>query len=111
MMDHRGDGPEDLLAIDAYLVVGAGQQGRSHVEALGLAIELLAAPGWRRTVAAAVSTGLPIPAMASALAYFDGYCSARTSANLIQALRDCFGAHTYERLDRPGSFHTNWLEP
>ena len=66
--------------------------------------------GWRRVVAAAVTHGIPIPAMASALAYFDGYRTARLPANLLQAQRDYFGAHTYERTDRPRGefFHTNW---
>ncbi|MEM1187684.1 MAG: decarboxylating NADP(+)-dependent phosphogluconate dehydrogenase [Pseudomonadota bacterium] len=66
--------------------------------------------GWRRTVARAVSAGLPVPAFSSALAYFDGYRSARLPANLLQAQRDYFGAHTYERLDRPRGefFHTDW---
>ncbi len=66
--------------------------------------------GWRRVVAAAVMHGIPIPALSSALAYFDGYRSARLPANLLQAQRDYFGAHTYERVDRPRGqfFHTNW---
>jgi 6-phosphogluconate dehydrogenase len=66
--------------------------------------------GWRRVVAAAAMHGIPIPALSSALAYFDGYRSARLPANLLQALRDYFGAHTYERVDRPRGqfFHTNW---
>jgi 6-phosphogluconate dehydrogenase len=66
--------------------------------------------GWRRVCAAAVSNGVPIPAMTSALAYFDGYRSERLPANLLQAQRDFFGAHTYERNDRPRGqyFHTNW---
>ena len=66
--------------------------------------------GWRRAVAAAVTHGVPVPAMASALAYFDGYRTARLPANLLQAQRDFFGAHTYERTDRPRGefFHTNW---
>ena len=51
---------------------------------------------------------MPAPALASALAYFDGYRAARLPANLIQAQRDYFGAHTYERTDRPGSVHTDW---
>jgi 6-phosphogluconate dehydrogenase len=69
-----------------------------------------AEPGWRRVCAAAVSQGVPVPAMTSALAYFDGYRSARLPANLLQAQRDYFGAHTYERTDRPRGqyFHTNW---
>ena len=66
--------------------------------------------GWRRVCAAAVMSGVPAPAMNSALSYYDGYRCARLSANLLQAQRDYFGAHTYERIDRPrGEFvHTNW---
>lgn len=66
--------------------------------------------GWRRACATAVSQGIPIPAISSALAYFDGYRSGRLPANLLQAQRDFFGAHTYERIDRPRGqfFHTNW---
>jgi 6-phosphogluconate dehydrogenase len=65
---------------------------------------------WRRVVAAAVQSGITTPALNSALAYFDGYRSERLPANLLQAQRDYFGAHTYERVDRPrGEFaHTNW---
>jgi len=59
-------------------------------------------------VAAATARGVPVPALGAALAYFDGYRSARLPANLLQAQRDYFGAHTYERVDRPGSFHTDW---
>jgi 6-phosphogluconate dehydrogenase len=66
--------------------------------------------GWRRVCAAAVTSGVPIPAMSSALAYYDGYRSDRLPANLLQAQRDFFGAHTYERVDKPRGqfFHTNW---
>ena len=69
-----------------------------------------AGPGWRRAVGAGVANGIPLPAMSAALAYFDGYRSARLPANLLQAQRDYFGAHTYERMDRPRGqfFHTNW---
>jgi 6-phosphogluconate dehydrogenase len=69
-----------------------------------------AEPGWRRAVGAGVTNGIPLPAMSSALAYFDGYRSAWLPANLLQAQRDYFGAHTYERVDRPRGqfFHTNW---
>jgi 6-phosphogluconate dehydrogenase len=65
---------------------------------------------WRRVVAAAVQNGIPAPALTSALAYFDGYRSERLPANLLQAQRDYFGAHTYERVDKPRGefFHTNW---
>ena len=71
---------------------------------------LQAQEGWRRVVAAAVEQGIPVPAMSSALAYFDGYRSERLPANLLQAQRDYFGAHTYERIDKPRGefFHTNW---
>jgi 6-phosphogluconate dehydrogenase len=67
-------------------------------------------PGWRRTVANAVDLGIPVPAYSTALAFYDGYRSARLPANLLQAQRDYFGAHTYERVDRPRGefFHTNW---
>jgi 6-phosphogluconate dehydrogenase len=66
--------------------------------------------GWRRACSAAIAGGIPLPAMSSALAYYDGYRSERLPANLLQAQRDYFGAHTYERVDRPrGDFsHTNW---
>ncbi len=66
--------------------------------------------GWRRVVAEAVRLGIPTPTMSAALSFFDGYRRASLPANLIQAQRDYFGAHTYERLDRPGGerFHTNW---
>jgi len=65
---------------------------------------------WRRVVAAAVAMGVPVPALSSALAFFDGYRHDRLPANLLQAQRDYFGAHTYERVDRPrGEFsHTDW---
>jgi 6-phosphogluconate dehydrogenase len=65
---------------------------------------------WRRVVAHAVYLGIPAPAMASGLAFFDGYRSGRLPANLLQAQRDYFGAHTYERVDRPRGefFHTDW---
>ena len=69
-----------------------------------------AEPGWRRTVARAVAAGIPVPTYASSLSFYDGYRSARLPANLIQAQRDSFGAHTYERVDEPRgrSFHSNW---
>jgi 6-phosphogluconate dehydrogenase len=68
-----------------------------------------AQPAWREVVATATRHGVAIPALSSALAYFDGYRSARLPANLLQAQRDYFGAHTYERVDRPGTFHTDWM--
>ena len=65
---------------------------------------------WRKVVVAAVQMGIPMPAMSAALAYYDGYRSGRLPANLLQAQRDYFGAHTYERIDKPRGefFHTNW---
>jgi 6-phosphogluconate dehydrogenase len=82
------------LLVDPYF---AGEIGRAQA-------------GWRRVIAAGVANGVPLPAMSSALAYYDGYRSARLPANLLQAQRDYFGAHTYERIDRPRGqfFHTNW---
>jgi 6-phosphogluconate dehydrogenase len=65
---------------------------------------------WRRVVAQAVDAGVPVPAFASALAYYDGYRRERSPANLIQGLRDYFGAHTYRRIDGFGSFHTRWAQ-
>ncbi len=66
---------------------------------------------WRRVVADAVRVGIPVPAMSAALAFFDGYRSRQLPANLLQAQRDYFGAHTYERVDRPRGehFHTDWI--
>ena len=86
------DLPNLLLAADFAAEVAAAQDG------------------WRRTVAQAVTAGIPVPAYGSALAFFDSYRTARLPANLIQALRDYFGAHTYERIDRPRGefFHTDW---
>ncbi|MBQ1770850.1 MAG: decarboxylating NADP(+)-dependent phosphogluconate dehydrogenase [Clostridia bacterium] len=67
-------------------------------------------PSWRRVCATAVSNGIPMPAFCTALNYFDGYTTELLPANLLQAQRDYFGAHTYERLDSPRGkfFHTNW---
>lgn len=67
-------------------------------------------PAWRRVVSAAAACGVPVPAMSSALAYFDGFTTENLPANLLQAQRDYFGAHTYERRDAPRGefFHTDW---
>ncbi len=67
-----------------------------------------ASPGWRRVVATAAELGVPVPAFSSALAYYDSYRCAVLPANLLQAQRDYFGAHTYRRIDRDGVFHTVW---
>jgi len=69
-----------------------------------------AQPGWRKAIQLAIEYGIPTPAFSSALAFFDGYRSANLPANLLQAQRDYFGAHTYERIDKPRGefFHTDW---
>jgi 6-phosphogluconate dehydrogenase len=64
---------------------------------------------WRHVVATAVAFGIGVPAFSAALAYYDGYRCARLPANLLQAQRDYFGAHTYQRIDKPGTFHSDWL--
>lgn len=66
--------------------------------------------GWRKVLGTAIANGIPVPTLTSALAYFDGYRSERLPANMLQAQRDYFGAHTYERVDQPRGkfFHTNW---
>ncbi len=65
---------------------------------------------WRHVVASAATIGVPVPAFMTALAYYDGYRHERLPANLLQAQRDYFGAHTYERTDKQGTFHTEWLD-
>jgi 6-phosphogluconate dehydrogenase len=64
--------------------------------------------GWRRMVSRAIGAGIAVPALSASLAYYDSIRRGRTPANLIQAQRDFFGAHTYERLDKPGTFHSEW---
>lgn len=65
--------------------------------------------GWRQVVSTAALIGVPVPALSTALAFYDGYRSSRLPANLLQAHRDYFGAHTYELLGKEGTFvHTNW---
>ncbi|MGG1636198.1 NADP-dependent phosphogluconate dehydrogenase [Paenibacillus sp. FSL K6-3182] len=65
---------------------------------------------WRKVISIAVTRGIPVPAFASALAYYDSYRTERLPANLLQAQRDYFGAHTFQRLDKEGSFHFQWME-
>lgn len=65
---------------------------------------------WREVVSAAVANGVPVPAFSSALAYYDSYRTERLPANLLQAQRDYFGAHTFKRVDKEGTFHHNWME-
>jgi 6-phosphogluconate dehydrogenase len=69
-----------------------------------------AQPAWRSVIKHAVDQGVPIPAFASSLAYYDGYRRSRGPANLIQGLRDYFGAHGYHRIDREGAYHTRWAQ-
>ncbi len=66
-------------------------------------------PGLRQVVAGAALAGIPVPCFSSSLDYIDSYRTGRLPQNLVQAMRDCFGAHTYERVDKPGSFHTEWM--
>jgi 6-phosphogluconate dehydrogenase len=73
------------------------------------AVVQTAQPAWRRVLGAAIEMGIPVPAFATALAYYDGYRQPRLPANLLQAQRDYFGAHTYQRTDKPGAFHSDWL--
>jgi 6-phosphogluconate dehydrogenase len=68
-----------------------------------------AQPGWRRAICTAVEMGLPVPVFTAAISYFDGYRNARLPANLLQSQRDYFGAHTYQRIDKEGTFHTDWI--
>ena len=67
-------------------------------------------PNWRLAVSTAAAYGVAVPAFSASLAYFDSYRQERLPANLLQAQRDYFGAHTYERIDKPGTFHTEWLQ-
>ena len=66
--------------------------------------------GWGRVVALAAERGVSVVALSSALSYFDAYRTANGNANMLQAQRDYFGAHTYQRVDKEGSFHTEWTE-
>ena len=69
----------------------------------------LAQKNWRHIVATAAELGLPVPAFSTALSYYDSYRTEHLPVNLLQAQRDYFGAHTYQRVDREGVFHTDWL--
>jgi 6-phosphogluconate dehydrogenase len=64
--------------------------------------------GWRRAISLGVSHGVPMPTMMASLSYYDAYRRERLPASLTQAQRDFFGAHTYQRVDREGTFHTQW---
>jgi 6-phosphogluconate dehydrogenase len=88
---------------------GEGRAVQSLLVTEEFAQDLAARQGaWRRVVAAAVQSGVPVPTLSSSLAYYDSYRRARLPTNLIQAQRDFFGAHTFERVDRPGVFHAEW---
>ena len=67
-------------------------------------------PGLAKVVAGAAEAGIPVPCLSSTLDYINSYRTARLPQNLVQAMRDCFGSHTYERTDQPGAFHTEWLD-
>ncbi len=86
------------------------QPGLSNLLMTGRFKDMIAArqEAWRRVLSAAIANGIATPAFSASLAYYDSYRRARGPANLIQAQRDFFGAHTYERTDKPGTFHTEW---
>ncbi len=65
--------------------------------------------GLRQIISMAVQQGIPIPAFSAAISYYDSYRTAKLPANLLQAQRDYFGAHTYKRVDKEGTFHTKWI--
>jgi 6-phosphogluconate dehydrogenase len=67
-------------------------------------------PNLRQAVTEATKAGFPVPCFSAALTYIDSYRTARLPQNLVQAMRDCFGSHTYQRVDRDGVFHTEWLQ-
>ena len=97
-----------LDSINQALKVKSGLQNimmDSEISGVLMSLE----ESWRDTVKIAKDASVPVPAIAASLDYYDGYRSERLPANLIQALRDLFGAHGYERIDRPGEFHSNWL--
>lgn len=100
--------------IRARLLERIRQVYSGHQESTLVADERIAADlakaqaGWRRVVALAATRGLPTPGFATALAYYDTLRAERLPAALLQGLRDLFGAHTYRRVDRPGTFHTLW---
>ena len=102
-----------IIRADMLEPIRRAFEKNSHLENLyldGYFRDLLSRlhPNWRARVMESIRLGIPSPATAAALAYYDGYRSVRLPANLIQAQRDYFGAHTYQRIDREGSFHTNW---
>ena len=100
----QAGGVQDLLdgvPLDLNLLEPTFQLDEHPVDPAGVAVG--------QVVMKAAELGIPVPAFSSALAYFDSYRRERLPANMIQAQRDYSGAHTYERVDRKGSFHTDWL--
>ena len=111
-----------------FAVIGLGTMGRNlalNIESRGVPVAVWnlenllldlaigdlvegAQEGWRRMMGRVALSGIPMPAHASALAYFDSYRTVRLPQSLTQAQRDAFGAHTYERVDRPGFVHSEW---
>ena len=67
-------------------------------------------PGLAKVVAGAAEAGIPVPCLSNTLDYINSYRTARLPQNAVQAMRDCFGSHTYQRVDKEGSFHTEWLD-
>ena len=67
-------------------------------------------PGLTETVRIAAKSGIPVPCLSSSLDYINSLRTSRLPQNLVQAMRDCFGSHTYERVDKEGSFHTEWMK-
>ena len=97
--------------LDTVSEIFEKESGMTNLLASGYFSQVLygARASWGRIISLAVESGAAVPALSSALAYFDSYRTARGSANLLQAQRDCFGAHTYERIDKEGAFHTDWM--
>jgi len=98
-LDRIADAYAEEPELESLLLSGYFKEGIDRTQA-----------AWRAVVGHAVAMGVPTPAFSSALAYYDGYRRERAPANLIQGLRDYFGAHTYKRIDAEGSFHTRWSE-
>ncbi len=94
-----------IAAFSAQPELGNLLLAKELTDVLGAAM-----PGLRTTLTRSITVGIPVPAMSSALAYFDSLRNTRLWSSMIQAQRDCFGAHTYERTDREGTFHTEWFK-
>ena len=94
---------ERTLLVDP--LVGVGAEAIAH----RLNQVLRKATGLAQVVAGAAEAGIPVPCFSSTLDYINSYRSGRLPQNLVQAMRDCFGSHTYQRVDKEGTFHTEWL--